>query len=195
MNSPKLFFSTPIKGKKVLTYFIISSTVYALMLFVTIPKLIHFSNGMKILDMMPFGYSYQYVTQLFTDLGVDGRNFYLSYQIPIDMIYPFLLGLSNYYIIVYFLQKIDQWKTPFLYLSLLPFFGALFDYFENIGTIVMLNNFPNLNPVAVQINSFFTISKSFFISISFIALIVILVIFSIKKVSKNRFFTDFFDQL
>lgn len=185
MHTPKLTSSAPIKSKRVLTYFIISSAVYSLMLFATIPKLIHFSNGMKILDMMPFGYSYQYVTQLFTDLGADGRNFYLRYQIPLDMIYPSLFGLSNYYIMAYFLQKIDQWKSPFLFLSFLPFIGALFDYFENIGTIAMLNNFPNLNPLSVQINSFFTITKSMITTLFFITLIVVLILFGIKKVSKK----------
>ncbi len=184
MNSFKNSISNNVKGGRVLLFFILSSIVYAVMIFVTIPKLFHYSNGMKILDIMPFGYSYQYVTQLFTDLGINGRSFYLNYQIPLDMVYPFLFGLSYFYIMAYFLQKIDQWKSPFLYLSFLPFIGALFDYFENIGTIVMLHNYPNSSHVAVQINSFFTISKSIFISIYFITLIMVLIIFSIKKVSK-----------
>jgi len=185
MNSFKNIHTTNVKGRKVLLFFILSSIVYVIMIFVTIPKLIHFSNGIKILDMMPFGYSYPYVTQLFIELGEEGRNFYLHYQIPIDMVYPFLFGLSYYYVMAYFLQKIHQWKTSFSYLSFLPIIAALFDYFENIGTFLMLRNYPNLTKPAVQINSFFTISKSVITSLFFISLIVVLVIFGIKKVSKK----------
>ncbi len=185
MRSLTNTLSKNITGKKVLIFFTISSFVYAIMIFITIPKLLQFSNGIKILDIMPFGYSYAYVTQLFTELRKEGKNFYLYRQIPIDMVYPFLFGLSYFYIMVYFLQKIDRWKSPYIYLSLLPFIGALFDYFENIGIILMLKNYPNLTPSVVQLNSFFTISKSIFTTLFFISLIVVLIIFSIKKVSKK----------
>ena len=185
MNLIQKILKNKVKGRKVLILFILSSMVYAVMIFVTIPKLIYFGNGMDVLDMMPFGYSYPYVTQLFTELGVDGRNYYLNYQIPIDMVYPYLFGLSYFYIMTYVLLKINLWKSTFIYLSILPVIGALFDYFENIGTILMLRNYPNLNPSVVQLNSFFTISKSILSTLFFISLMVILVIFSIKKVSKK----------
>ncbi len=185
MNLIQNIVKNKVKGRKVLFLFILSSLVYAVMIFMTIPKLIQFSNGMDILDMMPFGYSYPYVTQLFTELGAEGRNYYLNYQIPIDMIYPLLFGLSYFYIMTYFLQKINLWKSPFIYISILPIIGTLFDYFENIGTILMLQNYPNLNPTVVQLNSFFTITKSISITVFFIALIIILVVLGIKKVSKK----------
>lgn len=177
--------SKNITAKKVLILFIISSFVYAIMIFVTVPKLFQFSNGIKILDIMPFGYSYAYVSQLFTELGKEGRNFYLYKQIPIDMVYPFLFGITYFYMMVYFLQKINQWKSPYLYLSLLPFIGALFDYFENTGIILMLYNYPKLTAEVVQLNNFFTITKSLITTLFFIFLIIVLIIFGIKKVSKK----------
>ena len=50
-------------GKKVLGLFILTNLVYAFMLLVTIPKTMVFSNGMKLLDMMPTGYDYNYANK------------------------------------------------------------------------------------------------------------------------------------
>ena len=66
-----------------------------------------FSNGMKLLDMMPTGYNSEYVYALFETLGVEGRFTYLYNQIPIDMIYPFLFGISYCLLIAYFLRKLN----------------------------------------------------------------------------------------
>jgi hypothetical protein len=81
-------------GKKVLSLFILTNVVYVYMLKVTIPKTMEFSNGMKLLDMMPTGYNQSYVHELFRVLGENGRKMYLTNQIPVDMIYPLLFGLT-----------------------------------------------------------------------------------------------------
>ncbi len=78
------------------------------MLAVTIPKTMAFSNGMKLLDMMPLGYNAEYVKTLLTTLGADGRAIYLFQQIPIDMIYPFLFAFSYCLTMGYFLKKTQQ---------------------------------------------------------------------------------------
>ena len=69
------------------------------MLIITIPKTMAFSNGMKLLDMMPSGYDSEYITSLFEALGEDGRHAYLYSQLPVDMIYPLLFGIS--YCLIY----------------------------------------------------------------------------------------------
>ena len=106
MKRIKEIINKSLTGKKVLLLFVLTNLVYAIMLTVTIPKTMTSSNGMKLLDMRPTGYDSVYVNTLFETLGVNGREVYLYNQIPVDMIYPFLFGISYCLLIAYFLKKI-----------------------------------------------------------------------------------------
>lgn len=174
-----------ISGKKVLGLFILTNLVYAFMLTVTIPDTMAFSNGMKLLDMMPTGYDFNYVNKLFSTLGKKGREAYLTNQIPIDMIYPLLFGISYCLLMAYFLKKINKHKTPFIYLSLLPIIAGIADYIENIGFITMLNNYPDFTETTVKVTSMFSVVKSISTSIFFLTLVVILLLFGIKLLKKT----------
>lgn len=94
-----------ITGKKVLVLFLLTSGIYSFMLVYTIPKTMEYANGLKLLDMMPLGYDLAYVNQLFNALGENGRIFYLTTQIPVDMVYPFMFGISYSLIFGYFLRS------------------------------------------------------------------------------------------
>jgi len=169
-----------INGKKVLFLFIITNLVYALMILVTIPKVMNFSNGMKLLDMLPTGYNAEYVNSLFDTLGEKGREVYLFNQIPIDMIYPFLFGISFCLVLAYFFQKLSKLNGFFLYLCLLPVVAGIFDYFENFGIITMLMNYPELSKLLISTTNIFTIIKSVFTAIYFVVLIITLIAVIIK---------------
>jgi len=186
MNFLKNILSKNIQGQKVAVLFIVTNLVYILMVLVTIPKIMNFSNGIKVLDMLPFGYDFEYVNNLFLELGSNGRNFYLYKQIPIDMIYPFLFGITYCLVLAFFLKKINKFDSPLIYLSLLPLIAAFFDYMENFGTINLLNNYPNISELEVKMNSSFTIIKSLTTTAFFIALLIILVFFAIKKIRSHH---------
>ena len=64
-------------GKRVLTFFLPAMMVYALMLLYTIPQVEQYSAGMKLFDISPSGYSYQYAIELLSTLGSIGRDTYL----------------------------------------------------------------------------------------------------------------------
>ena len=180
------FIEKNISGKKVLGLFILTNIIYLFMLTVTIPKTMEFSNGMKLLDMMPTGYDLNYVSKLFSSLGENGRETYLTNQIPVDMIYPLLFGLSYCLLLGYFLKKLNKLNSPYLYLCLLPVIAGVSDYLENLGIIIMLNNYPNLTENMVNAANTFTVLKSTSTSVFFIALIVILIILGIKFVKRNK---------
>jgi hypothetical protein len=156
------------------------------MLTVTIPKTMEFSNRMKLLDMMPTGYDLNYVSALFSSLGKNGRETYLTTQIPVDMIYPLLFGLTYCLLLGYFLKKINKLKSPLNYLCLLPIIAGISDYLENIGIITMLNSYPDLTESMVDITNTFSIIKSTSTSISFIVLILILIVIGIKYLKRNN---------
>ena len=163
-------------GRKVLFLFIIANVIYTIMLTITIPELMNYSGGMKIMDMMPTGYNADYVNALLIRLGEQGRHAYLFHQIPVDMIYPVFFGVSNCLVIAYFLNKLGKLDSPLFFLYFLPLFAGLFDYFENAGIIAMLKTFPN-NPVLLsQTTNVFSVLKSGFTTLYFIVLIITLIV-------------------
>ncbi|MGB5499641.1 MAG: hypothetical protein WBM77_11995 [Maribacter sp.] len=186
MNRFNKILEKNISGKKVLGLFILTNVVYLFMLMVTIPKTMGFSNGMKLLDMLPTGYNQDYVNELFRTLGENGREMYLTNQIPVDMIYPLLFALTYSLLLAYFLKKLNKLKFPFTYLCLLPIIAGIADYLENIGIITMLNSYPDLTETTVNATNTFSIIKSTSTSIFFIVLIVILIILGIKFAKRNK---------
>ncbi len=186
MNLLTKFTEKNTSGKKVLGLFILTNTVYLYMLTVTIPKTIEFSNGIKLLDMMPTGYDLAYVSSLFSSLGKNGRETYLTSQIPVDMIYPLLFGLTYCLLLGYFLKKLNKLKPPLNYLCLLPIIAGIADYVENIGIITMLNNYSDITESMVNVTNTFSIIKSTSTSISFIVLILILIVIGIKYLKRNN---------
>lgn len=186
MKGLTTFVEKNISGKKVLGLFILTNLVYTLMLTVTIPKTMEFSNGMKLLDMMPTGYDLNYVSELFASLGETGRSLYLTNQLPVDMVYPLLFGLSYCLLLGYFLKKLNKLYSPYSYLCLLPILAGIADYLENIGIITMLTNYPELNETTVYTTNMFSVIKSISTSIFFIALIVVLLTLGIKRVTRKK---------
>ena len=186
MKRIKAIVNKNLSGKKVLFLFVLTNLIYAIMLIVTIPKTMAFSNGMKLLDMMPTGYNSEYINSLFETLGVNGREVYLYNQIPIDMIYPFLFGISYCLLIAYFLKKTNKLNSTFFYLCFLPIIAGTADYLENFGIINMLISYPNLSQISMDTTNVFSVVKSMTTTIYFIALIIILLLFGVKTTKERK---------
>jgi len=175
-----------INGRKVLFLFILTNIVYCIMLLITIPGVMAFSNGMKLLDMMPMGYDNEYVNALFKTLGEKGRSAYLFRQLPVDMLYPFLFGTSSSLVLAYFLHKIGKLDGPLFYFCLIPLFSGLFDYGENIGIITMLNTYPENLKIYSQVTNVFSIFKSSCTIAYFILFIILLIVFGKNKLLEKN---------
>jgi hypothetical protein len=156
------------------------------MLFITIPKVMSFSGGMKLLDMMPTGYTADYVNKLLGTLGEQGRKIYLFNQLPLDMIYPFLFAVSSCLILAFFLNKLGKLESNYFFLCFIPFCSGLFDYAENIGIFTMLNRYPNNSILLSQATNVCSIIKSFSTSIYFIVLMIVLILFGIKTYTYRK---------
>lgn len=179
------FIERNISGKKVLGLFVLTNIVYVFMLTVTIPRTMNFSNGMKLLDMIPTGYDLNYVGELFSSLGEIGRNTYLTNQIPVDMVYPLLFASTYCLLLAYFLKKIDKLIVPFTYLCLLPIIAGIADYLENFGIITMLRSYPDFTEIAVKTTNSFSLVKSISTSVFFIVLIIALIILMFKAINRK----------
>lgn len=179
------FIKNQTSGKKVFMFFILTNLLYAFMLLVSIPKVMSYSNDLKILDMIPTGYDITYVNRLFEALGETGRQAYLTNQLPLDMIYPLLFGISYCLILGYFLKKLNIFKTPYQYFCLLPILAGIADYIENIGIITLLKNFPDISEYTVNMTEFFSLVKSIATSIYFTILIAILFLYALNTILKK----------
>lgn len=177
----KSLIKNNLTGKKVLIFFGISTSIYLVMLFITIPYLTGLSGGMKILDMMPTGYDEVYVNSLMTALGEAGRHAYLVYQLPLDFIYPFFFAVSNCLIIAWFLNKLGKLDTRLLMICWLPLFAGFFDYSENIGIVAILKSYPDISSVLVKTVNLFSVLKSVTVSISLTILLAIICIWYLLR--------------
>lgn len=180
------FLERSASGKKVLILFVLTNVVYLFMLIFTIPLTMGFSNGMKLLDMLPMGYDWSYVNELFGSLGTEGRTSYLTKQIPVDMVYPLLFGVSYSLLMAFFLKRLNKLRTPFTYLCLLPIIAGVADYFENLGIISMLRTYPEITEFAAQTTNFLTLLKSSFTTAFFLTLIIVLVLLGFKTLNSKR---------
>lgn len=173
-----------IQGRKVLLLFILTNIVYVIMLTLTIPKVMSFSGGMKLLDMLPTGYNPEYVNALLNALGENGRHAYLFTQIPVDLIFPGLFGISYCLLFAYLLNKIGKLNGYYWGLCWFPVLAGLFDYFENFGIIALLKNHPANSIFLAQATNVFSVLKSVFTTLSFTTLIILLIVFMITKYKK-----------
>jgi hypothetical protein len=175
-----------LNGKKVLIYFGLTGLVYGSMLGITGPKVMMLAGGMRILDLMPTGYDAYYVKTLFGALGEEGRHAYLFNQLPLDLIFPFLSGISFCLIIAWLLGQIKKLETNWFYLCYLPVIAGLFDYFENFSIITLLMNYPDISENMVKLSSVFSILKSSFTTVYMIIMIILLVVFGVNKIFLKR---------
>ena len=141
------------------------------MLLQTVPNVQQHAPGMKIFDLSPGGYSYEYSMQLLELLGTAGRDAYLYVQLPLDFVYPALFAISSCLLVVWVLSKGRISSPAMYYLCIVPLIAGVFDYLENIQIILMIKNYPNVSEVQVAMSSLTTIGKSALTTIFFVVLI------------------------
>lgn len=81
-------------GRLILSLFIITTAVYMLIIFYSIPAVTEQAPGVKIFDLSPSGYNEDYAEKLLVAIGSTGREIYLARQLPIDFIYPVLFSMT-----------------------------------------------------------------------------------------------------
>lgn len=186
MNLIKRVISRNLSAPKVVGLLLVTNIVYMIMLFYSIPKVMLSSGGMKILDMLPSGYSQDYIRSLFSALGENGRRDYLFGQIPWDMVYPGLFAISYAWLMGYLLYRLGKLDGPWRYLCLLPFIAGTADYLENICIIILLNSYPNLSTSTMSASHLFTIIKSMITTLFFLGFMMVIVLFIVQAFRKKN---------
>jgi len=160
------------RGWIVLMMILITWALYGYMLTSSIPKVMGYAHEMKLLDMKPVGYTVEYARELFSALGETGRHAYLYEQIPVDMVYPLFFAISYSLLLTYLFGKGFRPEDWIQNLAVIPIFGGVFDYLENIGIIYHLQTYPQLSDSLIRLTSICSILKSVFTTIFFLLLFV-----------------------
>ena len=168
-------------GKNVIAFFIPAMVIYLTMLFYTIPQVEKHASGMKLFDLMPGGYSFEYAIELLAKLGESGRELYLYYQLPLDYLYPGLFAVSCSLLLSWLLLKSRNKSSKLFYSCFIPIVAGVFDYLENSFIVYFLTHYPNISSGSVYVSSAMTLAKSVMTTLSFVFLIVAVLAFYSRK--------------
>lgn len=149
----------------------LAAAVYLAMVSVTLAHL-EVVSGQVPFDMQPFGYSPTDAAALLDALGMDGREYYLTRQIPLDMLYPALLALTLGSTILWFGKRLPNKRLVHFGIAL-SVGSALFDYIENLGIVVVIWSWPCVPGPLVHATSAATIAKSVFTTLAVILVLLI----------------------
>ncbi|SMP33323.1 hypothetical protein [Shimia sagamensis] len=147
--------------------FAAATAIYLVMVFWTMPTISAAAGGMVPFDMRPFGYTAQEARNFLASLTADGRDFYLSVQLRLDLIYPAVLGIM---LIVGFQNLFERpWSMLFSFVALIMVSA---DYLENYMVATMLHSGADgLEDSVVAFASFWTRCKSAAATVAFVGLL------------------------
>lgn len=151
-------FSPQQEGRHALRFGLAALAVYLIMTQITLAHL-HQIAGLVPFDLRPTGYGPVQARNLLEALGADGQHYYLTRQLPLDLLYPTLFGLCLSAAIRWALgwtapSRITQVAT------ILPWLAALADYLENLGIASMIMLWPALPDPLIHASAAASVSKA-----------------------------------
>ncbi len=174
-------------GKVVLAFFIPAMIVYFIMLLYTIPQVAAYAPGMKLFDLSPMGYTFEYAVKLLEHLGREGREHYLYQQLPLDFIYPGLFAVSCSLLLSWLFLKSQDMNSKLFYFCYIPLAAGLFDYCENIFIVRILTSYPDVSIISISLASTMTIVKSVLTTVFFVLLIIAVILYLKKKPKLKKY--------
>ena len=145
-------------GVNAMGFGVVGLMVYAVMIFGTLAHL-EAVSGHRPFDMRPLGYTYSDADQLLAGLGPNGRAYYLTRQIPLDLFYPALLALTLVSTLRWLEQRLPHRRWVRIGITT-AIAAAAFDYAENLGVVAMILTWPDLPSYLVGCASIATTAKS-----------------------------------
>lgn len=157
-----------------------SLAIYAVMVVWSLPFIQQEAGGLRPFDLRPGGYTLPETGEFLMKLSPQGREFYLNVQHRLDLFYPVLLALTL--ATGLWLMAPASWKGARWLLVILPLPGMVSDYLENYLVAALLKADPaSLDEEVVAVASFATLLKSIATTLAMTALIVLLVLWAVRK--------------
>ena len=141
-----------------------SGLIWAVMFFGPLAHLSRLAGGATPFDVRPMGYSYDQARAFLEAIGEQGRNYYVSPELVLDMFYPPLYAASRG-LALWWLTMPGRLREGSLPLSsrwaliALPVVMASLDVVENGCIGAMLWTWPDLSPGLVLVSSTVTRAK------------------------------------
>ena len=126
------------------------------------------------------------IKEFFTKIKADGREVHRYTTGVVDMIFPFAYGVLFILLSAFFLKKITNPNSKWMYLSLVPVLLMIVDYIENFNTLDMLAKFPDLTGEMVDSASTVTGIKSMLTNISMGLPLLLGIIWLVKWVMNRK---------
>lgn len=145
-------------GRQAALFGLVAAGVYLVMIFVTLAH-IETLSSLRPFDMRPGGYSAEVADSLINNLGSHGRRYYLTRQIPLDLVYPSLMALT----LVSLLKWLGSRDVSHKLVRIGIWFSiaaAVADYLENAGICLMILSWPEISTNTVLAASVASIAKS-----------------------------------
>ena len=144
------------------------------------PTIEEHSGGVPILDMR-MSYTPEEVYQLFSALGIAGRQAYRTLHLVPDMLFPISYALLFAFTGAWFLVRLLPLEHPLQWLILTPLISGLADILENLSLVVSGLAYPNRMDWMAQIASLLTKIKFGLMPVGAVFLIIIMVVWFIRK--------------
>jgi hypothetical protein len=135
---------------------------------------------------MSFYYSEDDLYQMAEAYGQSGREAYIRARFTFDLIWPLVYTLFLTTVISWVYQKAFPPDSPWQRMNLVPVFGILFDYLENISTSLVMMQYPDRLPLVATLASVFTMGKWILIGGSFVLLILGVVVGIWRWLKRDR---------
>ena len=116
-------------------------------------------------------YTAEELYQFTETYGKEGRTAYIQARYTFDVIWPLVYVFFLASAISWVYKRADPKQKIFQRLNLLPIFGMLFDFCENISTSIVMARYPYTTAVLEHLAGVFTMLKWVSLGGSFIALI------------------------
>lgn len=154
----KMMIPTKRYGRQAALFGLAAAGIYLLMIFATLAH-IETLSGLRPFDMRPGGYSAEQANSLINALGSSGRRYYLTRQIPLDLVYPSLMALTLVSLLKWLgsrdvSQKLVRIGTWF------SITAAIADYLENAGICLLILSWPEISANTVLAANVASIVKS-----------------------------------
>ena len=174
-------------GKSSKKMMIISTIVFVLFMIVVLPRVSAYTEDVTGSSNSPdtsLIYSSDDLFDIAETYGQVGRNAYIILRLTFDVIWPIVYFMFLASLTGFLLQKLDV-KKEYKLLILLPLFGLIFDYLENIASVVVMYKYPIEMLFFANSAPVMTLLKWIFIGLGFICVILLLFMLLIKKVYKR----------
>ena len=129
-------------------------------------------------------YTFAEMEDVFNTLGQEGLNIWaqvhmLDFLFPLTYMFAMVFGMNME------IRRIYTNNANVKKLVLIPIFGGLADYVENILVLSQIAAFPSLSETVIMIASAVTTLKWIFLGAGFAIIFVFVVLFIIKRGSQN----------